>query len=117
MSEPSTNGRFLPGNPGGPGNPHAGQVARLRSVMLDAVTEDDLRAVTRKLVEMALAGDLKAVDLLLNRTLGKADSGPAVAIQMNQQGQTSTFEQRRAELVERIRAKITEVAAKRGESV
>ena len=60
-------------------------MARLRAAMLEAVTTEDMRAVTRKLVEMALEGDLKAIDLLLNRTLGKADSGPLVAVQMNQQ--------------------------------
>lgn len=78
-------GKFAAGNPGGPGNPHGGQVARLRSVMLDAVTPDDMRAVVRKLVELAKGGDLKAIDLLLNRTLGKADGGPLLAVQMNQQ--------------------------------
>ena len=73
ISDPSANGnhtsggKFVAGNPGGPGNPHAGQVARLRSAMLEAVTPDDLRAVTRKLVEMAIGGDLKAVDLLLTQ--------------------------------------------------
>ncbi len=79
------NGKFAAGNPGGPGNPHAGQVARLRAVMLEAVSEDDMRAVVLKLVELAKGGDLKAIDLLLTRTLGKADGGPVVAVQMNQQ--------------------------------
>ena len=78
------NGKFATGNPGGPGNPHGGQVARLRAAMLDVVGEDDMRAVVLKLVELAKGGDLRAIDLLLNRTLGKADGGPLVAIQMNQ---------------------------------
>ena len=77
-------GRFATGNPGGTGNPHAGQVAKLRAVLLDAVTEEDMRTVVGKLVEMAKGGDLKAIELLLNRTLGKADGGPLVAIQNNQ---------------------------------
>ena len=77
-------GRFVAGNAGGPGNPHAGQVAKLRAVLLDAVTEGDMRAVVLKLVELAKGGDLKAIELLLNRTLGKADGGPLVAIQNNQ---------------------------------
>jgi len=38
-------GRFVEGNVGGPGNPHAKEVARLRSAMLNAVTVDDLRAI------------------------------------------------------------------------
>jgi len=48
---PSTNGdngdrdergRFARGNPGGTGNPHAAKVARLRSALLNAVTEQDI---------------------------------------------------------------------------
>ena len=49
MVKPSTkgsngrdeHGRFLPGHPGGPGNPHAKQTGKLRSAMLKAVTEKD----------------------------------------------------------------------------
>ena len=49
---PSTNGhngrglagRFAKGNPGGPGNPHGARVAALRAVLLDTVTDADLRA-------------------------------------------------------------------------
>ncbi len=36
-------GRFMPGHPGGPGNPHAKQTGKLRSAMLKAVTEKDMR--------------------------------------------------------------------------
>ncbi len=32
------NGRFAPGNVGGPGNPFARRVAELRQIMLDCVT-------------------------------------------------------------------------------
>jgi hypothetical protein len=50
MPTPSTNGRtprgqFAKGNPGGPGNPYARRTAALRSALLDAVTEADIRAV------------------------------------------------------------------------
>lgn len=111
----TSGGKFAAGNPGGPGNPHAGQVARLRSAMLEAVTLDDMRAVARKLVEMALQGDLKAVDLLLTRTLGKADSGPVVAVQMNQEADgRGDFRERFKAISERIRAERAERAA-RGE--
>lgn len=42
MNAPTANGRdgsgrFAPGNTGGPGNPHAASVARLRTTMLGAV--------------------------------------------------------------------------------
>ena len=101
----TSGGKFAAGNPGGPGNPHGGQVARLRAVMLEAVSEDDMRAVVLKLVELAKEGDLKAIDLLLNRTLGKADSGPLVAVQMNQQANgPGASPGRAAAIVERLRA-------------
>ena len=69
-------GRFTEGNPGGPGNPFARQVAALRRMILDAVTEDDLKAVVAALVERAKAGDIAAARELLTRLVGK----PAVGI-------------------------------------
>lgn len=67
-------GTFAAGNSGGPGNPHASQVAKLRSVMLSAVTATAMRSVVKKLIAMAEGGDIKAIELLLNRTLGKIDA-------------------------------------------
>ncbi len=64
-------GHFASGNPGGPGNPHAAQVARLRSAMLEAVSEADIKAVARRLVKLALEGDVPAIRELLLRTIGK----------------------------------------------
>lgn len=77
--EPSTNGdngrddrgRFAEGNRGGPGNPHAKRVAKLRSALLDAVTEDDLQAIIAALVRKAKGGDIMAAKILLDRVLGK----------------------------------------------
>jgi hypothetical protein len=72
---PSTNGRtisgqFASGNKGGPGNPHARRVARLRSALLRAVTPDDLTAVVNALLTQAKAGDVQAAKELLQRLLG-----------------------------------------------
>jgi len=64
-------GRFVAGNPGGPGNPYARRVARLRKVLLDAVTEDDVREVVGALVRQAKSGDVAAVRELLTRVVGK----------------------------------------------
>ena len=72
------NGRFARGNPGGPGNPHAKRTAALRVMLVEAVTEDDLRQVVTKLVELAKGGDLAAIRELLDRTMGK----PVVAVAM-----------------------------------
>lgn len=65
-------GRFLPGNGGGPGNPYAKRVAALRGAMLDAVTEDDVRAILGKLVELAKDGSAQAAKEVLDRCLGRA---------------------------------------------
>ena len=42
--------------------------------MLDAVTDDDLRAVVSRLVELAKAGELPAIREFLDRVLGKSIS-------------------------------------------
>ncbi len=63
-------GQFAPGNKGGPGNPHAKRVARLRGLLLNAVSDEDLKAVVNKLVEQAKAGDMAAIRELLQRLLG-----------------------------------------------
>ena len=77
---PSQNGRngsgkFVQGNPGGPGNPYAAQVAKLRSALLNAVTADDIQAVIGKLIEQAKGGDIAAIHELFDRCLGKAFAG------------------------------------------
>jgi hypothetical protein len=73
-----TNGRFLPGHCGGPGNPHAQKVHRLRSALLNTVTSTDIKEVVHKLISMAKAGDIAAIKELLDRTIGK----PVTAIEM-----------------------------------
>ena len=69
-------GRFTKGNAGGPGNPYGKRVARLRSMILEAVSDDDLRAVVAALLERARAGDLAAIKLLFDRVLGRPPIRP-----------------------------------------
>ncbi len=79
MAEPSANGdngrdargRFKAGNAGGPGNPHSGQVSKLRAAMLEAVTPERLAKVVDALVRQAEAGNVAAIRELLDRTIGK----------------------------------------------
>ena len=80
---PSTNGskrtraqdgRFLPGNPGGPGNPFAGKVAKLREAGWKSVKPAEVRKVYRKLLDLALSGDVPAARLLLDRLLGPVEA-------------------------------------------
>jgi hypothetical protein len=78
----SPNGQFGAGNPGGPGNPYARRVAALRTALMDAVTDEDIRAVARALVNQAKAGEVPAIRELLDRLVGKptdrAEQGPPI---------------------------------------
>src|SRR5262245_58814958 len=65
------NGRFVKGNPGGPGNPFARKVAALRKALVNFVTVDDMKHVAFILKEKAMAGDLVAIKLLFQYVLGK----------------------------------------------
>jgi hypothetical protein len=64
-------GRFTAGNAGGPGNPFARRVAELRKVLLETVTDDELRIVAGQLMVKAKFGDLAAIKLLFQYVLGK----------------------------------------------
>ena len=66
-----SSGRFAKGNPGGPGNPMASKVSRLRSALIGAVTEQDIHDIAETLVGLAKGGDITATRELLLRTLGK----------------------------------------------
>lgn len=69
-------GRFTAGNQGGPGNPFGRQVARLRQALLDAVTPEDFQAIARRLIELAVAGNVPAAKVLLAYTIGKPAPAP-----------------------------------------
>lgn len=64
-------GRFVKGNAGGPGNPFAAQVNRLRGALLNAVSEKDLIGVVNALVKKAKEGDTAAAKILFERLLGR----------------------------------------------
>ena len=66
------NGRFLPGNRAGRGNPLAKKAQQLRVGLMQAVKPGDLRAVILKLVELGKGGDVAAAKLLFDRVLGPA---------------------------------------------
>jgi hypothetical protein len=64
-------GRFQRGHPGGPGNPFAAKVAKLRSALLNAVTEHDIAEVIDALKKNAKQGDVASIRELLSRCLGE----------------------------------------------
>lgn len=63
-------------NKGGPRNAFARRVARLRWLVVEAVSDDDVLAVVGQLVSRARAGNVAAIKLLLAYTVGK----PAAAV-------------------------------------
>jgi hypothetical protein len=71
-----SDGRFAKGNPGGPGNPFARQVAKLRQVLLESVTEEDLREIVQAMVKKAKEGDMVAAREVLSRVIGKPAEAP-----------------------------------------
>jgi hypothetical protein len=66
-----TKGRFTKGNPGGPGNPFARQVAKLRSALVTTVTEADMQGIAQALIAQAQRGNLAATRLVFLYVLGK----------------------------------------------
>jgi hypothetical protein len=79
MEAPSPNGangrnaqgRFVPGNQGGPGNPFARRSAAIRKAFLEAVSVEDIQAIVRMLIDKAKAGDLVASKLVLLWAIGR----------------------------------------------
>src|ERR1700687_3237846 len=66
-----TRGKYATGNPGGPGNPFARRVAQLRAILVETVTDEELRIVAGQLMVKAKFGDLAAIKLLFQYVLGK----------------------------------------------
>jgi hypothetical protein len=65
-------GRFLPGNPGGPGRPRgSGRASEIRAILLNTLTDEQATRVARLLIRMAGKGSLAAIRELLDRTIGR----------------------------------------------
>ena len=69
--------RFQTGNTGGPGNPQVRQLAAHQAVVREALTPGELQAVLRKLRDQAMAGDVAAAKVVLDRVVGKSRPEPA----------------------------------------
>jgi hypothetical protein len=67
-------GRFAVGWRGGPGNPFAKRVAKLRATLFRSVNPADLRDVVGALLTSAKGGDVPAARELLQRLLGPPES-------------------------------------------
>jgi hypothetical protein len=74
------NGRFVSGNPGGPGRPRGCKPAEtLRRALFDSVTAEQVVAVARKLHELALDGDVSAARCWLDHMIGR----PVQAVELS----------------------------------
>ena len=67
-------GRFKAGNLGGPGNPFARQTANLRKSIVTTSTPEQVQALTKKIYDMAMDGNLTAAKLYLSYAVGDRKS-------------------------------------------
>jgi hypothetical protein len=67
-------GRFAAGNRAAAGHKRRQHVAKLRAAFTSCLTEDDIANVVSKLLEVALGGDVQAIKLLLERSIGKPEA-------------------------------------------
>lgn len=68
----AANGRFAPGNQGGPGgDTYAIRCSQLRQALIEAVSVADMKAIAKKLLSLAKRGDLDAIRILFDRLLGR----------------------------------------------
>jgi hypothetical protein len=77
-----TLGRFLPGNPGGPGRPRRDVERRYLAVLSEAVSVETWRAIVARAADDALAGDPAARQwlgaYLLGQPRNRIEVGPIV---------------------------------------
>jgi hypothetical protein len=67
-------GRFMAGNPGGPGNPYNRQTALFKKAIQSATTPEEAKALARKIYDMAMEGNLAAAKVYFTYTVGKPDN-------------------------------------------
>jgi hypothetical protein len=69
-------GRFLSGNPGGPGGARRRRSAELRRAAEEAVTPEHVQALIRKALRLGLEGNLAAMRLVFERVCGRTAEAP-----------------------------------------
>ncbi len=73
-------GRFQPGNPGGPGRREGSR--NKATALLDKMAEDDANDIGRKVIDAAKAGDMRAAELVLSRIWPARKGGRPIAIEL-----------------------------------
>jgi len=64
-------GRFVKGNPGGPGNPYSKQIAEFRRAIYRALTPEDIEAFVKRMYDLALQGNVVAIQFICRYCLGE----------------------------------------------
>lgn len=97
MENHSKNGQFVKGNKAAKGNPYTKKAAELRKALYTSVTTQDIKNIVANLKAQAMAGDLKAISLLLDRLLGTIATGIDVLERMEKLEQMLTDNQEKPE--------------------
>lgn len=71
MTERDEKGRFIKGESGNPGGRPSGELS-ITALIDNAVTPQDWAFIFNKLLSMARRGNLKAIEMLMDRRFGKA---------------------------------------------
>lgn len=66
-------GQFIKGNPGGPGNPYAFNMAELRAAAFGVVKPENMANIFRAMIVLAEHGDIDAAKFISGYVLGKPD--------------------------------------------
>jgi hypothetical protein len=69
-------GRFVKGNPGGPGNPHRRRVSCLRRAITLAISDQEVAELMKKLLHRANKGSSAAAKILLTFAVGRPTPAP-----------------------------------------
>ncbi len=69
-------GKFVKGNPGGPGNPYARKIAALRQSLIKHLGPRELYEIVRLLVGQAMCGNIESTKVLFQYVIGKAPDAP-----------------------------------------
>lgn len=73
-------GRFAPGNPGGPGRRPERAAEKFRRAVEEAVAPEHLTAVMKRVLRMALEGNMAAIRIVLERSCGRPAQAPTEAV-------------------------------------
>jgi hypothetical protein len=67
----ASNGRFSTGNTFAAGNPILRKIRALRAQLVQSIDRQAMQRIIRKLIEMAEAGDMEAIKVLFNYSIGR----------------------------------------------